>query len=336
MSKIEITPITDLPTPPQRTDRENFRERADTFLAALPTFQTETNDAIGEMNKITSGLDQATPIDAWEGTPTSYDFPDVVAGSDGNSYRCLGTNVVDVDPTTDDGTNWFGLSIPSGVITMWSGAVGAVPAGWALCNGSNGTPDLRDRFVIGAGGDRAVGTTSDGTIPSHSHASGTLDNDTAANHTHTGPSHTHTGPSHRHTGPSHTHGSGTIATNSTGAHQHTQRRASGTALNDWVSTLGDGSSGMGNRYEETTIAQTTNRILTASAGAHSHSVSGSTASGGTGNTGYSGTGNTGSSGTANTGSSGSHSHTISGSTATNGSGAENIAKYYALAYIMKL
>lgn len=37
------------------------------------------------------------------------------------------------------------------IICLWSGAVVDIPAGWALCNGSNGTPDLRDRFVIGAG-----------------------------------------------------------------------------------------------------------------------------------------------------------------------------------------
>ena len=299
MAKIEITPITDLPTPPQRTDRENFRERADAFLSALPTFQTETNDAIGEMNKITSGLDQATPIDAWEGTPTSYDFPDVVAGSDGNSYRCLGTNVVDVDPTTDDGTNWFGLSNPRGMVVMWFGSIANIPGGWTLCDGTKGTPDLRDRFIIGAGNMRAVGGTSDGTIPAH---------------VHTGPSHTHTGPSHTHTGPSHTHGTGTLTTNSTGAHTHSVRA--------YVQDTGPYDDRVASVKAPT--AGTINDISGAalSGGAHSHSVSGSTASGGTGNTGSAGTGNTGSSGTGNTGST--------------GTGSEVIAKYYALAFIMKL
>lgn len=34
---------------------------------------------------------------------------------------------------------------------VWSGAIIAIPSGWALCDGTNGTPDLRDRFIVGAG-----------------------------------------------------------------------------------------------------------------------------------------------------------------------------------------
>lgn len=48
---------------------------------------------------------------------------------------------------------------PVGLITMWSGAIGAIPAGWKLCDGANGTPDLRDRFIVGAGNSYAVGAT---------------------------------------------------------------------------------------------------------------------------------------------------------------------------------
>lgn len=40
--------------------------------------------------------------------------------------------------------------IPSGGIIMWKGTVATIPSGWVLCNGSNGTPDLRDRFIVGA------------------------------------------------------------------------------------------------------------------------------------------------------------------------------------------
>lgn len=58
-----------------------------------------------------------------------------------------------------------------GMILMWSGAADAVPTGWALCNGENGTPDLRDRFIVGAGNTYAVGAT--GGAATHTHTAST-------------------------------------------------------------------------------------------------------------------------------------------------------------------
>ena len=58
--------------------------------------------------------------------------------------------------------DWVDSSIPSGGIILWSGAANAIPSGWYLCNGSNGTPDLRGRFVVGysdTDGDYDVGDT---------------------------------------------------------------------------------------------------------------------------------------------------------------------------------
>lgn len=52
-----------------------------------------------------------------------------------------------------------------GGIIMWSGAVSNIPGGWALCDGTKGTPDLRDKFVIGAGNAYAEGAT--GGAPTH-------------------------------------------------------------------------------------------------------------------------------------------------------------------------
>lgn len=63
-------------------------------------------------------------------------------------------------------------AVPTGVVTMWSGAIGSIPAGWYLCDGTNGTPDLRNRFVVAAGSTYSVGATggsADATLPSHSH-----------------------------------------------------------------------------------------------------------------------------------------------------------------------
>lgn len=37
------------------------------------------------------------------------------------------------------------------MIAPWSGAIVNIPSGWSLCDGTNGTPDLRNRFVVGAG-----------------------------------------------------------------------------------------------------------------------------------------------------------------------------------------
>lgn len=47
--------------------------------------------------------------------------------------------------------------MPSGMIMMWAGAVSQIPAGWVLCDGGNGTPNLRDRFIVGASKDIDAG-----------------------------------------------------------------------------------------------------------------------------------------------------------------------------------
>ena len=49
--------------------------------------------------------------------------------------------------------------VPKGVIAMWYGAVDNVPSGWSLCDGTLETPDLRDKFVVGAGTTYAVAAT---------------------------------------------------------------------------------------------------------------------------------------------------------------------------------
>jgi hypothetical protein len=61
---------------------------------------------------------------------------------------------------------------PSGLIALWSGSIASIPTGWYLCNGSNGTPDLRDRFIVGAGSTYAVAATGgskDAIVVSHTH-----------------------------------------------------------------------------------------------------------------------------------------------------------------------
>lgn len=57
----------------------------------------------------------------------------------------------------------FKFFVPSGGIIMWSGATDNIPDGWVLCNGQNNTPDLRNRFVLGAGETYEVGSTGGAT-----------------------------------------------------------------------------------------------------------------------------------------------------------------------------
>lgn len=67
--------------------------------------------------------------------------------------------------------------VPKGGIMMWSGAINQIPTGWALCDGTNGTPNLKNRFIAGAGDTYTVGTTGGeaahvltaAEMPSHTH-----------------------------------------------------------------------------------------------------------------------------------------------------------------------
>jgi len=62
-------------------------------------------------------------------------------------------------------------SLPAGVIVMWSGLLANVPTGWVLCDGTGGTPDLRDRFIKGWTAGVDPGATGGATT--HSHGTGT-------------------------------------------------------------------------------------------------------------------------------------------------------------------
>ena len=63
-------------------------------------------------------------------------------------------------------------AVPSGGIIIWSGSQASIPTGWLLCNGSSSTPDLRDRFIVGAGLTYAVnasGGAANAILVSHTH-----------------------------------------------------------------------------------------------------------------------------------------------------------------------
>jgi hypothetical protein len=77
--------------------------------------------------------------------------------------------------------------IPTGVILMWSGSIASIPSGWLICDGANGTPDLRNRFIVGAGSTYAVAATggsADAIVVSHTHSASSTSTVTDPGHNH--------------------------------------------------------------------------------------------------------------------------------------------------------
>ena len=93
---------------------------------------------------------------------------------------------------TSDGTTWTSAAAPTafitGMIILWSGSIASIPSGFALCDGTSGTPDLRDKFIVGAGSTYAVdatGGSADATLPTHTHTATSTSVVTDPGHTHT-------------------------------------------------------------------------------------------------------------------------------------------------------
>ena len=120
---------------------------------------------------------------------------------------------------------WGSATIPDafspGMIILWSGLTSTIPTGWALCNGADGTPNLTDRFVIGAGNTYGVNQTGgykDAQLLSHTHTGST---NTTGAHTHTT---TAAVASSQRIGPGNPTGLATTGASSTGSagnHKHT-------------------------------------------------------------------------------------------------------------------
>ena len=159
------------------------------------------------------------------------------AGTNGQFLTSAGTGVT---PT------WTTLTaFVSGMIMMWSGTVATIPSGWLLCDGTSGTPDLRNKFVIGANAD-----------------------DVGAAKTNVTGSYTQTGGSKDAIVVSHSHTSGTLSTNSTGSHRHAEGGYSEYGSTDVAATPAS--------PRPTSTSGGGSRFYTEYAGTHAHTISGST------------------------------------------------------------
>jgi hypothetical protein len=82
------------------------------------------------------------------------------------------TQPVTTNNTTLATTAFVRAIIPAGIILMWSGSIASIPSGWVLCDGTNSTPDLRNRFIVGAGSTYTPGNTggsADAIVVAHTH-----------------------------------------------------------------------------------------------------------------------------------------------------------------------
>ena len=140
---------------------------------------TDVNGTTANSNPIILGTDGRLPSEMWLTYGYNYklvlkDANDYLIATYDNIYGILGT--IPASSST----------LPAGMILLWSGAVGSIPSGYYLCDGNNGTPDLRNRFLIGAGNTYSVnqtGGTADAIVVSHTHT---------ATSTVTDPGHLHT------------------------------------------------------------------------------------------------------------------------------------------------
>lgn len=175
---------------------------------SFPGFRSDLNNALQALATHSSGASAPSPTfsyqiwvdtttnpailklrngdnDAWiplGNIDTSTDTFSLVTGAALTGQATAATPAVSDDSTKIATTAFVRDVIPTGVIVMWSGSIASIPAGWYLCDGTNGTPDLRNKFVIAANADDSgtaktaitgsatqSGGTKDAIVVSHSH-----------------------------------------------------------------------------------------------------------------------------------------------------------------------
>jgi hypothetical protein len=136
----------------------------------LATYTTSSG-TIANANPIVFGSDGKLPNEMWLQYGYSYKF--VLQDASSNlidTYDNISGILTSIPTATP--------SIPSGCILIWSGSAGSIPSGYLICDGTNGTPDLRNSFVLGAGNSYTVGQTggsTDAVIVSHTHTASVTD-----------------------------------------------------------------------------------------------------------------------------------------------------------------
>ena len=114
------------------------------------TTYTNNQGTIACPNPIVLGTNGIAPTEIWLNSANAYKF---VLATSANVTLYTYDNISGIPSSASL------VNVPSGAILVWSGAISAVPAGYVLCNGLNGTPNLQDSFVVGSGNTFSVNST---------------------------------------------------------------------------------------------------------------------------------------------------------------------------------
>jgi microcystin-dependent protein len=178
-------------------DEGNLVGSAITSLNFIGDSVTATSPSVGVANITISGGGNVSvgvsQVNYNCSPPITSVGSSIVIAADSNAYgrryvqSTQPANACDGDLWFDTSTSGPGI-IPIGGIIMWSGTIATIPTGWALCDGNSGTPNLRDRFIVGAGSAYSPGNTggadsvtlTTNQIPAHNHTT-TIDGFRVAN-----------------------------------------------------------------------------------------------------------------------------------------------------------
>ena len=302
-----------------------FVKEGDTGAGELYVMTTSGTITFGTTNITFTVIAETAVYSAGTGMSldgTTFSIGQAVGTSDSPTFAGITstsgasvTGTVTATAFSGDGSALTGIEgVPSGIIAMWSGSTASIPSGWVICDGLNSTPDLRDRFIVGAGNTYAVAATggsntvtlTESEMPGHTH--------TISGNTSTTGAHTHTLSGNTGNSGNHTHNG---STSNTGDHNHNlimwNYQDGSNTVSGTQRTGQQGSANGGNFYGAGNAGSHSHNFTTAAGGDHSHTLSGNAAS------------------------AGDHSHTLSATAASTGGGSahENRPPYYALAYIMK-
>ena len=159
-------------TQSEQRQNTNLVSNVSAINTTLGTLTTEINRVNNYAFNSVTQLTADVALRANIASPSFSGTPAAPTAEAGTNTTQLATTAF-VKTAVDAAVAQIPPGIPTGGIILWSGSVGAIPTGWALCNGSNGTPDLRSRFVVGAGSTYSVAATggsADSVVVSHSHS----------------------------------------------------------------------------------------------------------------------------------------------------------------------